>query len=919
MDDLASSSNATTGEAGKIPVPARKSRFVQATFRYPVPPADLKRGTLKWVFPPPEPSQQMIPPPTVAAVLERIAAARSASADPAEIANFLDPKPALTKNPLSKFPECQAACERLRQAKEKGEHILIYGDFDCDGVTAVTLMHDALCALGVPEARIKCLIPHRLRHGYNLKESVINTYICGLGPDQPQPSLLVAVDCGSTRPDDIEKLLGPERDELGPLLRKKSEELDKLLRKKPHGIERRFTKQRSKLEKRLRKKRAEVQRLLRKQRHLSGKPLRKKMDVIVIDHHDPDSLRPLPSRPNRLFHLNPKLWVERSEWEPQYQMDKMCAGGLTCLLAWALVSWAQAETRWRRDRALVLAGLATCVDVMELTGINRVLVKHSLLLANDPAVLATVPGLAKLRDRIAPGANSGLPVTEETYGFYWGPRVNAPGRMDSAETALELLMTNDEARAAKCLRSCIKWNSWRKATELAMLAEARLVADEQIERMNPAILTLCKPTWHPGVVGIVAARIRELYGRPTIIASVQPDLTRPGKVLWKGSGRSVQGIPMGQIFHQAARGGAIIEGGGHPMAGGLSFQEKQRDKLPLELSRRAPAVSAPRTEVVASAASFLPAEWAQIFAALAPFDSKGNPPPALIIEQAELLGVRVRTRGKKPPPSFTLQELEPEEENDKLDEAAAATEAGDNIRPSYWAFVAKDIKLVPSLLTKLSNQSDPFSAGLLGRMDSAVIEAMQKIKHSRREIQELQSVLAKNLNRLIVGPLLLPPESLNSPESLPKLTFRQETKSIANQNPSGQRLVQLNRLILEDVYAEELARREIHCTRAVWSYQGNFEDKTTGRFFSAVWLDLEEAETLWQVHRFLDPTRTRGDDFTLPHLFRLQLELRRFVPQQERLNFNQGRDFKYEYGFQIRQCLPLPRGLLSQLRMPTAE
>jgi hypothetical protein len=554
---------------------------------------------------------------------------------------------------------------------------------------------------------------------------------------------------------------------------------------------------------------------------------------------------------------------------------------------------------------------------MEVTGINRVLLKHSLFLANDPSSLASVPGLTELKDKIGPDPRTGLPVTEETYGYYWGPRLNAAGRMANADDALNLLLATDEIKAAKPVRACMKWNSWRKATELAMGEEARIMAVEQNARTKPSIITLCKPTWHPGVVGIVASRIREQYGRAAIVASVHPDPKKPGKGIWKGSGRSVKGLPMGSIFHQASKEGVIVEGGGHPMAGGLSFREKQRVNLHAELASRAPgelAPVAPSVEMVASASSFYPFEWAAIFRRLAPFGN-GNPPPALIVEQAELLGIRVRTRLDRPPLLTQQTELASPGSfggpNRKPSRGAVNDTQGS--RSSYWAFAQTDVKDLVLLLNRLREKSDPMSAYVRDQLDPDAAQALEKFENFSRDSERLRAALIDSLNQIITTSTLFDPDRLDG------IRLRGETKLIAQQNPTGQKLLQLNRLLLEDVFPKELVRREIQRTRRVWAYQGNFEDRITGRYFTALWSELEEAEVLWQVHRFLDPKRTKEDGFELPHVFRLHLELRSFVPSEQWSNIYRGRRFKHDYCFKIRQCIPFTRGPIGKLRMPVVR
>ena len=135
------------------------------------------------------------------------------------------------------------------------------------------------------------------------------------------------------------------------------------------------------------------------------------LDLIIVDHHDPNPERKLPEENPRLIHINPKLWMERPERDARYQMENMCASGLAYLLARAVIRRTRIKAGWSAERALLLAGMATCVDVMKLTGINRALLKHSLRLANTPSRLALVPGLVELKAKLGPHPKTKLRVT----------------------------------------------------------------------------------------------------------------------------------------------------------------------------------------------------------------------------------------------------------------------------------------------------------------------------------------------------------------------------------------------------------------------------------------------------------------------------------------------------------------------------
>jgi single-stranded-DNA-specific exonuclease len=483
---------------------------------------------------------------------------------------FFDPCPD-PGNPLVKFPECHLACDRLTMACQTHEHVILYGDYDCDGVVSITLMRDALLARGLLPNRIHCVTPHRLYDGYGLKWTLVQENLRRIEEDHGEPAnLLVCLDCGTTAAREVECALAED------------------------------------------------------------------LEIIVVDHHEPDPDVHLPED-TRFLHINPKFWLSGPNAKEARKLGNMCAAGLAFLLVEAFVLGSGGLGAWSRERALLLAGLATLVDVVPLLGINRALLKCSLALANQPDKLALVPGLADLRDRVGPDENE--VVNEDTYGYLWGPCVNAPGRMDRAKPALELLAAPNIAEARFWGCRCTELNTLRKATELTIQELAEREARFQVWRQDPKVLLLCQPHWHPGVVGIVAADIREAYQRPAVLCSMHPDGG------WKGSGRSVEECHMGRLFHSAGR-ERLAAGGGHEMAGGLSFSEENREKLGKFLDDgcgldRAHMV--PVVEVVAPASVLTAGEWGEVFAQLAPF-GRGNLCPGLYVEAAELMGVRPRTK-----------------------------------------------------------------------------------------------------------------------------------------------------------------------------------------------------------------------------------------------------------------------------------
>lgn len=284
------------------------------------------------------------------------------------------------------------------------------------------------------------------------------------------------------------------------------------------------------------------------------------VDTIVLDHHHvPEFDGKHPS----FAHLNPRGFIAQLT-DATRPLLQMSAAGLTFLFSEAFAS-DTAISGWSRDRALILAGLGTLVDVMPVNNlINRALVKNSIHLANGPA-LGELPGLQLLKEACAVKRFDSF-----AYGFIIGPHLNAAGRLATAQTAARVLGARTTESAAPYVPELIANNKERRAMQETILAEAEEMA-ELLLIANPRlkILLLAKPEWHPGVVGIVAARIKERFRRPTFVCG------EAGEGLLKGSGRSIPGVNLGELVTKAREAGLLVGGGGHAMAAGIKFQPER--------------------------------------------------------------------------------------------------------------------------------------------------------------------------------------------------------------------------------------------------------------------------------------------------------------------------------------------------------
>jgi single-stranded-DNA-specific exonuclease len=270
------------------------------------------------------------------------------------------------------------------------------------------------------------------------------------------------------------------------------------------------------------------------------------IDVIVTDHH-------LPSKavPDCLAVLNPQ------QHDCDYPDKDLAAVAVAFKLSLAL-----AKRLDRNDafiwKMLDLVALATIADVAKLRGENRILVRYGLRMLEQTENIG-------LRAMIRAAGLEGKPITAGRVGYILGPRLNAAGRIGSALRGVTLLMTNDEHEANKIARELEELNAQRQELDRATLAEAR----EMVVEMNPDTtygIVLAKEGWHPGVIGIVASRLVEEFGRPAILIALDGETG-------KGSGR---GVPRGEPrfdLHSALGKCAdlLIRYGGHRAAAGITI------------------------------------------------------------------------------------------------------------------------------------------------------------------------------------------------------------------------------------------------------------------------------------------------------------------------------------------------------------
>ena len=264
------------------------------------------------------------------------------------------------------------------------------------------------------------------------------------------------------------------------------------------------------------------------------------IDVVVTDHHIPQD-----TLPEACAVVNP----HRVDCESEFK-DYAGVG-----VAFKLVCALEGDDEWALEQYADLVAIGTLADIMPLSGENRVLVREGLRRINE----RTRPGLAAL----AEVAGAGDKVqTSSTAVFTLAPRINAAGRMGDPQKAAELLLSETAEEAAALAREIQEYNQKRQALEADLLKDVLARIDEHPEWMHDRVLVIDGEGWYSGIVGILAARILERYGKPCMLLSSLPD-----KV--KGSGRSIKGFPLFDAI--ASCSDLLTSFGGHELAAGVSL------------------------------------------------------------------------------------------------------------------------------------------------------------------------------------------------------------------------------------------------------------------------------------------------------------------------------------------------------------
>ena len=281
-------------------------------------------------------------------------------------------------------------------------------------------------------------------------------------------------------------------------------------------------------------------------------------DVLVLDHHQaPEILPPAYAvvDPNRLDDLS--------------DLGHLCAAGVVFLTLVAFYRALRQQGYWTPSRPepdlrhlLDLVALATVADVVPLRGLNRAFVRQGLQIMRQRQRV----GLRALID----AARLNGPVEAWHLGYLLGPRINAGGRIGDAGLGARLLLTRDGAEAERIALQLDALNRDRQVIETGMVEQGEAEALRQVgvdENLGHVIVTAA-PDWHPGVVGLVAARLKERFSRPAFA------LACDDKGLATGSGRSIAGVDLGRAVRKAVEDGLLLRGGGHAMAAGVTLRQE---------------------------------------------------------------------------------------------------------------------------------------------------------------------------------------------------------------------------------------------------------------------------------------------------------------------------------------------------------
>ncbi|MCJ7839928.1 single-stranded-DNA-specific exonuclease RecJ [Lederbergia sp. NSJ-179] len=436
------------------------------------------------------------------------------------------------------FQDMGKTVDRIQQAIDRQEPILIFGDYDADGVTSTTVLTETLLQMG---ANVTYYIPNRFTEGYGPnKDALQKAYTNGI-------QLIITVDTGIAAIEEA----------------KFAKEI---------GI-----------------------------------------DFIITDHHEAGN-----ELPEAFSIIHPKIPGSI------YPFKDLAGVGVAFKLAHALSGHLP-------EYLLDLAAIGTIADLVPLHGENRIIVKRGL------KILASTPRLG-LRELCEMAGTMISEVNEETVGFRIGPRLNAPGRLEHAGPAVELLKTKSPAEAKVLAEEIDRMNKERQMIVSNIADEAIQMVEQDFLSEENKVIVIGKSGWNPGVIGIVASRLVEKFYRPTIILSFDHETG-----LAKGSARSINGF---NLFENLSSSSDILPHfGGHAMAAGMTLSIDHVDLLRHRLNEAAneqleASDFIPITELDAAISlEEIDVESISQLNQLAPY-GMGNPKPQILIEHVKVTNIK---------------------------------------------------------------------------------------------------------------------------------------------------------------------------------------------------------------------------------------------------------------------------------------
>ncbi len=428
------------------------------------------------------------------------------------------------------------ATKRIKQAVSEGERILIFGDYDADGVTSTSLLVYALREL---EADLLTYIPNRFTEGYGPNESAFRW------AKQQGVDVIITVDTGIAASH--EAVVAKELD----------------------------------------------------------------IDFIITDHHEPPE-----QLPNAYAIINPK------QADCDYPFKELAGAGVALKLAQALLGKLPIHL-------LDLAAIGTIADLVPLKGENRKIAFEGLPLIEK----SSKPGIRALLQMCR---LNGKPVNEEHVGFLFGPRINAAGRMESADPALQLLISTDDEEANDWAKYIDELNKERQQLVEKMTKQAVEIVEQNYK--NDRVIVIAQEDWNSGVVGIVASRLVGRYHRPAVVLAIDPETKEA-----TGSARSIENFNLYANLAECRH--ILINFGGHTMAAGLTIAVHQTEELRIKLNELA--------EKQLQETDFIPIttidtechiedvtlDMLEEIAQLAPFGI-GNPAPTFLLSSKQVKQIR---------------------------------------------------------------------------------------------------------------------------------------------------------------------------------------------------------------------------------------------------------------------------------------